>query len=139
MIDVLKLTRELIDVPSVTGNEFHIGTSLAELLNRLGYRVELQDVSSERANIIATTESQPRVVLSTHMDTVPPFFSSREDDDNIWGRGACDAKGIMAAMMCAAEELLKENVSDFGYGLIFQCSKNKCNLASFIVAGKRGA
>ncbi|HSV33129.1 MAG TPA: M20/M25/M40 family metallo-hydrolase [Pyrinomonadaceae bacterium] len=114
MIDVLKLTRELIDVPSVTGNEFQIGTSLAELLNRLGYRVELQDVSSERANIIATTESQPRVVLSTHMDTVPPFIPSSEDDDFIYGRGACDAKGIIASQIAAGEKLRAAGVGHFG-------------------------
>ena len=114
MIDVLKLTRELIDVPSVTGNEFQIGTSLAELLNRLGYRVELQDVSSERANIIATTESQPRVVFSTHLDTVPPFITSSEDDDFIYGRGACDAKGIIASQIAAGEKLRTAGVSQFG-------------------------
>src|SRR5438034_10536632 len=93
VIDVLRLTRELIDVPSVTGEEFEIGNSLGELLNRLGYHVELQDIAGERANIIATTGARPRVVLSTHMDTVPPFIASREDDEFIYGRGACDAKG----------------------------------------------
>ena len=74
MIDVLRLTRELIDIPSVTGEEFQIGTSLGELLVRLGYHIELQDVADERSNILATTEAAPRVVLSTHMDTVPPFI-----------------------------------------------------------------
>ena len=59
-VDVFKLTRELIDIPSVTGDEFHIGTSLAELLNRYGYQVEVQEVASDRANVIATTGDQPR-------------------------------------------------------------------------------
>ena len=69
MIEVLRLTRELIDIPSVTGEEFQIGTSIGELLMRLGYQVELQDVSPERSNVIATTRASPRVVLSTHMRT----------------------------------------------------------------------
>jgi acetylornithine deacetylase len=113
-VDVLRLTRELIDIPSVTGEEFHVGTSLAELLNRLGYHVELQDVSPERSNIIATTESRPRVVLSTHMDTVPPFIASSEDDKFIYGRGACDAKGIIAAQIAAAERLRAGGVNEIG-------------------------
>ena len=76
-IDVFKLTRELIDIPSVTGDEFQIGTSLAELLNRFDYQVEVQEVEADRANVIATSGSPPRVVLSTHMDTVPPYIGSR--------------------------------------------------------------
>ena len=114
MIDVLRLTRELIDIPSVTGEEFQIGTSLGELLNRLGYHVELQDVAGERSNLIAITEARPRVVLSTHMDTVPPFIESSEDDEFIYGRGACDAKGIIAAQIAAAEKLRADGVNDIG-------------------------
>jgi acetylornithine deacetylase len=113
-VDVFKLTRELIDVPSVTGEEFHIGTSLGELLNRLGYHVELQDVTDERSNVIATTEARPRVVLSTHMDTVPPFIASSEDEEFIYGRGACDAKGIIASQIAAAEKLRADGVSEIG-------------------------
>ena len=113
-MDVFRLTRELIDIPSVTGDEFHIGTSLGELLLRLGYRVELQDVADERSNIIATTEAQPRFVLSTHMDTVPPFISSSEDDEFIYGRGSCDAKGIIAAQIAAAEQLRAEGFNEVG-------------------------
>ncbi len=114
MIEVLRLTRELVDIPSVTGEEFQIGTSLGELLVRLGYHVELQDVSPERSNIIATTEARPRVVLSTHMDTVPPFIASSEDDQFIYGRGACDAKGIIAAQIAAAEKLRAAGVNEIG-------------------------
>lgn len=114
MIDVARLTRELIDIPSVTGDEFQIGTSLGELLNRLGYHVELQDISPERSNILATTEAAPRVVLSTHMDTVPPFIGSSEDDEYIYGRGACDAKGIIASQIAAAEKLREDGASEIG-------------------------
>ena len=113
-VDVFRLTRELIDIPSVTGEEFEIGNSLAELLSRLGYHVELQDIADERANIIATTEATPRVVLSTHIDTVPPFIASREDDEFIYGRGACDAKGIIAAQVAAAENLRAAGVKEIG-------------------------
>jgi acetylornithine deacetylase len=114
MVNVLKLTRELIDVPSVTGEEFQIGTSLGELLNRRGYHVELQDIAPERSNIIARTEARPRVVLSTHMDTVPPFIASSEDNEFIYGRGACDAKGIIAAQIAAAEKLRAEGFNEIG-------------------------
>lgn len=113
-VDVFKLTRELIDIPSVTGDEFHIGTSLAELLNRLGYQVDLLEVTSDRANVIATTGATPRVVLSTHMDTVPPYIASSEDDEFIHGRGACDAKGIIAAQIAAAEQLRANGVTEIG-------------------------
>jgi acetylornithine deacetylase len=125
MIDVLRLTRELIDIPSVTGDEFQIGTSLGELLVRLGYHVELQDVSDERSNIIARTEAAPRVVLSTHMDTVPPFIESSEDDEFIFGRGACDAKGIVAAQIAAAEALRADGVTDIG--LLFTVDEEVCS------------
>jgi acetylornithine deacetylase len=114
VIDVLRLTRELIDIPSVTGEEFQIGTSLGELLMRLGYHVELQDISPERSNIIGTTQAKPRVVLSTHMDTVPPFIGSSEDDEFIYGRGACDAKGIIAAQIGAAERLRANGFDELG-------------------------
>ena len=113
-IDVFRLSRELIDIPSVTGEEFQIGTSLGELLNRLGYHVELQDIASERSNIIATTEARPRVFLSTHMDTVPPHITSSEDSEFIFGRGACDAKGIIAAQIAAAERLRADGLNEIG-------------------------
>lgn len=114
MVDVLRLTRELIDIPSITGEEFQVGTSLGELLIRRGWHVELQDIAPERSNIIATTEARPRVVLSTHMDTVPPFIASREDDEFIYGRGACDAKGIIAAQIAAAEKLREDGFQEIG-------------------------
>ena len=116
-LDVFKLTRELIDIPSVTGDEFQIGTSLAELLGRYGYQVEVQELTSDRANVLATTGDRPRVVFSTHMDTVPPHITSSEDDEFIHGRGACDAKGIIAAQIAAAEQLRAEGVT--GIGLLF--------------------
>jgi len=114
LVDVFKLTRELIDVPSVTGGEFEVGNSLAELLSRLGYQVELQEVADDRANVIATTGAPARVVLSTHMDTVPPYIASSEDEEFIYGRGACDAKAIIASQIAAAEKLRAAGASEIG-------------------------
>lgn len=113
-VDVFKLTRELIDIPSVTGEEFELGNSLSELLSRLGYQVALQELSKDRDNLIATTGVSPRVVFSTHMDTVPPHIPAREDDEFIYGRGACDAKGIIAAQIAAAERLRAEGMNQIG-------------------------
>ena len=113
-IDVFKLTRELIDIPSVTGDELHVGTALAELLKGLGYQVDLQEVENDRKNVIATTGAQTKVVLSTHMDTVPPYIAAGEDDEFIYGRGACDAKGIIAAQIAAAEKLRLDGVTEIG-------------------------
>jgi len=102
---VNELTRKLIDIPSVTGDEKLVGMFLQTYLEDLGYSVQLQEVAADRFNVVATTNAAPRVVLSTHMDTVPPFIQSSEDDENIYGRGACDAKGIIAAQIVAAERL----------------------------------
>ena len=83
-------------------------------LESLGYSVEMQEVKKGRSNIIATTGAPPRIVLSTHMDTVPPHIMSREDDDFIYGRGACDAKGIIAAQILAAERLRANGFNEIG-------------------------
>jgi acetylornithine deacetylase len=113
-MNLSELTRELIDIPSITGEEMAVGRFLSSYLESLGYRVEAQEVLSGRANIIATTGEPPRVVLSTHMDTVPPHISSREDDEHIYGRGACDAKGIIAAQIVAAEQLRAAGINEVG-------------------------
>ena len=113
-MELFGLTRELIDIPSVTGEEMAVGEFLAEHLEGVGYRVEKQELAQGRFNVIATTEESPRVVFSTHMDTVPPFIASSEDDEFIHGRGSCDAKGIMAAQIFAAERLRAEGVKDIG-------------------------
>lgn len=113
-MNVFELTRRLIDIPSVTGDELAVGEFLARHLDQLGYRVERQEVAAERFNVIATTEASPRVVFSTHMDTVPPFIESSEDEEFIYGRGSCDAKGIIAAQIFAAQRLRDEGVNDVG-------------------------
>ena len=113
-MNVFELTRKLIDIPSVTGDEAQVGKFLAEYLGSLGYQVKRQAVAGDRFNVIATTRQPPRVVLSTHMDTVPPFIGSSEDEEKIYGRGACDAKGIVAAQIFAAARLRAEDVDEIG-------------------------
>jgi acetylornithine deacetylase len=117
-MDVFELTRALVDVESITLNEEAAGLTLCEILAPLvseyGGRLERIEVEPRRFNVFAHWGETLAVTLSTHMDTVPPFFASREDATHIWGRGACDTKGIIAAMIKAAEALLAEGRSDFG-------------------------
>jgi acetylornithine deacetylase len=108
------LTRQLIDIPSLTGDEKAVGEFLATHLGHLGYKIELQEAGADRFNVIATTGEAPRIVFSTHMDTVPPFIASSEDGEYIYGRGACDAKGIIAAQVFAAEQLRKAGIPCIG-------------------------
>ena len=113
-MNLLKLTRALIDIPSVTGDELAVGEYLSKHLAELGYQVERQKVAQDRFNVIATRDAPPRIVFSTHMDTVPPFIESSEDEEFVYGRGSCDAKGIIAAQIFAAEQLRAEDVNDVG-------------------------
>lgn len=114
-MDLFELTRQLIDIPSLTGDEGSVGSFLVTHLQALNYRVEKQEVAPGRFNILATTEEPPHVVLSTHLDTVPPFIGSSEDDEFIYGRGSCDAKGIIAAQIFAAEELRARGMHQIGF------------------------
>lgn len=107
MTDPLQLTRDLIAIPSPTGQEGAVVAFLAERLERLGWAVRRQPVTPGRDNLYAT-RGTPVVVLSTHLDVVPPNLPVRDDPDRIHGRGACDAKGIAAAMIAAAERLAAE-------------------------------
>jgi acetylornithine deacetylase len=108
-MNVFELTRALVDIDSVTPHEKQVGEYLLGYLRNLaartGGRVEAMDVEPGRFNVLACWD-QPVVTLSTHMDTVPPFFPSRDDAEFIWGRGACDTKGIIASMILAVDELL---------------------------------
>ncbi|MGC2639363.1 MAG: M20/M25/M40 family metallo-hydrolase [Acidobacteriaceae bacterium] len=124
-LDPIQLTRRLVDIESITYNEGAVGAFLAEFLAGRGFAVEKMAVeqnresrsTSERFNVYACEPGQtPDVVFSTHMDTVPPFLPSREDDLFIYGRGSCDAKGIIAAQIAAAERLRESGVRA---GLLF--------------------
>lgn len=112
-----ELTRALVDIESTTENEKAVGEYLLRYLTALAARTggmaEAMVVTPERFNVYAEWGA-PKVVLSTHMDTVPPFFPSSEDEENIYGRGACDAKGIIAAMIAAAENLIESGTQNFG-------------------------
>lgn len=112
-MDVFDLTKRLISIPSISGDERAVADFLAEYLEPAGFVVELQQAADRRPNVYAR-RGDPDVVFSSHTDTVPPFFEFREDDQFIYGRGACDAKGIIASMIKAAENLIEANVSDFG-------------------------
>lgn len=101
-MDLLQFARDLIDIDSTTGREAEAGTWLAVQLRRMGYTVTEQPLERGCANVLATLDP-PVVVLSTHFDTVPPFFPSRIEGGRLYGRGACDAKGILSAQVAAAE------------------------------------
>ena len=103
-VDLVRVARTLIDIDSTTGREGDAAGWVARWLRRRGYEVVEQPVAARRFNVYATLDA-PEVVLSTHIDTVPPFFSSREKNGCLYGRGACDAKGILAAQMAALERL----------------------------------
>lgn len=122
------LTRQLIDIPSLTGDEKAVGEFLATHLAALGYQVERQAITADRFNVIATTGESPRIVLSTHMDTVPPFIASSEDGEYIYGRGSCDAKGIIAAQIFAAERLRQSGMNHVG--LLFTVDEELSSLGA---------
>ena len=118
-LDPIQLTRRLVDIESITYNEGAVGALLAEFLAARNFAVEKMPVeqhkesrsTSERFNVYASVPGQaPDVVFSTHMDTVPPFTPSSEDDEYIYGRGSCDAKGIIAAQIAAAEKLREQGI-----------------------------
>lgn len=128
-IDPIELTRRLVDIESTTFHEGEVGRFLERYLLDAGYAVERQEVDQpdpavtpgsgqgERFNLYASRPGKTAtVVLSTHMDTVPPFFASSEDDTYIYGRGSCDAKGILAAQIAAAARLAE---LDIVVGLLF--------------------
>jgi acetylornithine deacetylase len=134
-MNVYELTRALVDVESITDNEGAVGEYihgyLSKLASRSGGRTERIEVEAGRWNVF-TAWGEPIVTLSTHMDTVPPFFPSREDDEFIWGRGACDAKGIIAAMAAAGERLLSEGTRNFG--LLFVVGEERNSAGAEVAA-----
>ena len=103
-VDVVGLARTLIDIESTTGQEGPVARVLAEYLRGRGYSVLEQPVAGDRINVVAAV-GEPALVFSTHFDCVPPFFPSRLEGGRLFGRGACDAKGILAAQVGAVERL----------------------------------
>jgi len=128
-IDAIDLTRKLVNIESISYHEGAVGAFLADFLAREQYAVERMPVhqpdlestpgggEEERFNVYAGASGEtPDIVFSTHMDTVPPFIPCTEDDEFLYGRGACDAKGIIAAQVAAAGRLREAGVKA---GLLF--------------------
>ena len=114
-IDPIAFARRLIDIPSPTDHELEVATFLRDELTRLDYRCREQPVAEGRFNFLASPGGEPRVVLNSHLDTVPPWFQSSEDEQYIYGRGACDTKGVIAAMIAAGELLRAQGQRDFAF------------------------
>jgi acetylornithine deacetylase len=133
---VFELTRALVDIESITNNEEQVGLYLLDYVSRLaerfGGRAERMEVEPRRFNVLAWWGERPAVTLSTHMDTVPPFFPSREDGEFIWGRAACDTKGIIASMLKAAEALLEGGARNFG--LLFVVGEERNSAGAYAAA-----
>ncbi len=144
-IDPIQLTKQLVNIESTTYCEGPAGVFLHEYLTSQRYAVERMPVeqpdractpgagSGERFNVYAALPGiTPDIVLSTHMDTVPPFFGASEDDEFLYGRGACDAKGIIAAQVAAADQLRDAGVK---IGLLFLVGEER-DSAGAVVANK---
>lgn len=108
--NVLRLTTELMAIDSTSGQEGELMAHVALMLESRGWRVKKFPVTPGRVDVFATCVNEPLVTLSTHLDTVPPYIPPRVDGDTLWGRGACDAKGIAASMILAAEQLREREV-----------------------------
>ena len=153
-MDAVTFTRQLIDIESISGNENAVANYLYGELSRLGYRTQKMPVEGNRFNLYAVPESTngmphvspvlrdvgtteagsvtpkpPAITLSTHMDTVPPHIASSEDAQKIYGRGACDAKGIIAAQVAASERLRREGIF---VGLLFVVGEERDSLGAKI-------
>ena len=140
-MNLFELTRALVDIESTTNREQNVADFLFAQLSALAAstsgRLERMAVEPNRDNIFAWW-GEPIVTLSTHMDTVPPFFPSLEDAEFIWGRGSCDAKGIIAAMIGAAEKLLDSGATNFG--LLFVVGEERNSAGAKVAAlNPRGA
>ena len=135
-MNVFELTRALVDIESITNNEERAGNFLFDLLTPLAVRfdghVERVAVEPRRFNVFAQWGNELAVTLSTHIDTVPPFFASREDDEYIWGRGACDTKGIAACMIYAVEALLAAGQRNIG--LLFVVGEERNSAGAYRAA-----
>jgi acetylornithine deacetylase len=115
MSPLIEYIRRLVDIPSVTGSEHELAAFLEKDLRERGFSVTLQDVVDGRKNVYALSPGVlPRVVFCTHLDTVPPYYPSSEDGEYVYGRGSCDAKGPLAAMVFAGVALREQGIEDLG-------------------------
>jgi acetylornithine deacetylase len=128
-MDPVGFTRQLVDIESISGNEGPVAAFLKNQLSQLGFDAQEIPVEGERRNIFASSprHARPTIVFSTHMDTVPPFIPSSEDATRIYGRGSCDAKGIIAAQVAAALRLRDEGVH---VGLLYVVGEERDSLGA---------
>ena len=128
-MDLFALTRRLIDIESITPNEGAVGEFLHSELLRRGLDSQKMPVEGARNNLLATWPGHPHpeIVFSTHMDTVPPFIPASEDEFRIYGRGSCDAKGIIATQIAAAEKL---HADGFHVGLLFLVGEERDSIGA---------
>jgi acetylornithine deacetylase len=140
-MNLFQLTRALVDIESTTNHEEKVGDYLFAHLSAIAARhngqIERIPVEPNRDNVFAFW-GEPIVTFSTHMDTVPPFFASHEDNDFVWGRGSCDAKGIIASMIAAAEKLLAAGARNFGVLFVVGEERNSAG-AKAAAANPRGS
>lgn len=140
-MNLFESTRALVDIESVTENEKRVGdflfAHLSEMAGRTGGKVERIAVAPARDNVFASW-GEPMVVMSTHMDTVPPFFGSNEDEEFVWGRGSCDAKGIIVSMIFAAEKLLAAGTRDIGLLFLVGEERNSAGAKAAAESGLAG-
>jgi acetylornithine deacetylase len=128
-MDAITLTRQLVDIESISGNETAVANYLYGELRQLGYNTVKMPVEGNRFNLYAIFQDRPEpaIVFSTHLDTVPPFIPSSEDAGRIYGRGSCDAKGIIAAQIAAAERLRRDGIY---VGLLFLVGEERDSLGA---------
>ena len=140
-MNLFQLTRALVDIESTTNHEGKVGDYLFAHLSAIAARhngqIERIPVEPNRDNVFAFW-GEPIVTFSTHMDTVPPFFASHEDNEFVWGRGSCDAKGIIASMIVAAEKLLAAGARKFGVLFVVGEERNSAG-AKAAAANPRGS
>ena len=136
LADALELTRALVALETPTGSEGPATDLLAGALARAGYRTVRQQVSPGRDNLLAYRKP-PVLVFSTHVDCVPPYVPLSEDAEAIRGRGACDAKGLAAAMVAAAERLA--GAGERRIGLLFLVGEENGSDGARVAACPRAA
>jgi len=149
-VDPIDLTRRLVNIESTTYREGAAGAFIAEFLAGDGWAVEKMAVAQPDAKLAPGAGSEPRfnvfaampgitpdIVFSTHFDTVPPFFGCTEDDEFIYGRGTCDAKGILAAQVAAAERLRDAGIK---VGMLFVVGEERDSAGAKVAnANPRGS
>jgi acetylornithine deacetylase len=132
-MSLVDFARTLVDFDSTTGREGEAGEWLAAQLLARGYAVERQDVGAGRFNLVALA-GRAEVVLSTHYDCVPPFFPARIEGGVLWGRGACDAKGILAAQLAACDRL--RAAGETRVGLLFVVGEERGSEGARVANGR---